>query len=113
MADFGNFEMSDVDLYFLLDEELLASLDFSSMVPQSVEESIEMEKDLKISDMEGLPCPGVPVLTPPPPKRFKTVSENDMQQFQDARQSASTKRSTKWGIKLFQGTFQCKSIIIQ
>ena len=37
-------------------------------------------------------------------KRFKTVTEEQMQMIEDQRQSLSTKRNTKWGVKLFQGT---------
>ena len=38
------------------------------------------------------------------PKRFKTVTEEHMQIIKDQRQSLSTKRNTKLGVKLVQGT---------
>lgn len=36
-------------------------------------------------------------------KRFKTVSEDEIKKFRDSRQTESTKRNTKWGIKIIQG----------
>lgn len=35
-------------------------------------------------------------------KRFKTVSEDEIKKFRDSRQTESTKRNTKWGIKIIQ-----------
>ena len=103
---FGSFdlvgeEMED-DLYLLHDEDILASLDFSSLVPVSVQDNKIMERELKVSDMECLPSPEIPA-TASGAKRFKSVSELELNEFQDARQSTSTKKNTKWGIRLFQG----------
>lgn len=36
-------------------------------------------------------------------KRFKTVSEDEIKKFRDSRQTESTKRNTKWGVKIIQG----------
>ena len=103
---FGSFdlveeEMED-DLYLLHDEDILASLDFSSLVPVSVQDNKIIERELKVSDMECLPSPETPA-TASGAKRFKSVSELELNEFQDARQSTSTKKNTKWGIRLFQG----------
>ena len=105
---FGSFdlvgeEMED-DLYLLHDEDILASLDLSSLVPVSVQDNRIMERELKVSDMECLPSPETPA-TASGAKRFKSVSELDLElnEFQDARQSTSTTKNTKWGIRLFQG----------
>ncbi|XP_061176184.1 uncharacterized protein LOC133185142 [Saccostrea echinata] len=105
MAEFGNFDLCDDDplLYLLFDNDILAALDLPFMAPASVEETEEVEKELKMSDMEGLPSPGMPTPPPPPPsKRFKSMTEEDLKQFEDSRQSISTKRNTQWGVKLFQ-----------
>lgn len=36
-------------------------------------------------------------------KRFKTVSEDEIKKFRDSWQTESTKRNTKWGVKIVQG----------
>ena len=74
------------DLYLLHDEDILASLDFSSLVPVSVQDNKIMERELKVSDMECLPSPEIPA-TASGAKRFKSVSELELNEFQDARQS--------------------------
>lgn len=108
---YGDFDVGllseemDAELYLLYDEDILASLDLSSLVP-ATEQDTEMIYELKKSDMEGLPPPQTPVCPPeskPEAKRFRSVSEVELKQFQDARHSKSTKRNTKWGIQLFQG----------
>lgn len=103
MAEYGDFNISEnePELYLLLDNDILASLDLPFMAPVSVEETKEVEAALEISDMEGLPRPGVPA----PPKRFKSMTEEQIQMFEDSRQSNSTKRNTKWGVKLLQGIY--------
>ena len=35
--------------------------------------------------------------------RFALVDDADVRRFQEANQSASTKKNTRWGIKIFQG----------
>lgn len=37
-------------------------------------------------------------------KRLKTATEEDIKMFRDSRQTDSTKRNTKWGVKIIQGT---------
>jgi hypothetical protein len=39
-------------------------------------------------------------------KRFKTVTAKELQEFKEKRQSLSTKKKTKWGVKLFQCVFK-------
>ena len=46
-------------------------------------------------------------------QRFKRVTEEDLQNIQDCRQSESTKRNTKWAIKVFQGTYMFISVQMQ
>ena len=41
-----------------------------------------------------------------PRKRFKMVTDAELDDLKQMRQSKSTKNSTKWGIKVFQGIFQ-------
>lgn len=71
MAEYGDFNISEnePELYLLLDNDILASLDLPFMAPVSVEETKEVEAALEISDMEGLPRPGVPA-PPLPPKEI-------------------------------------------
>ena len=100
---FGSFdlvgeEMED-DLYLLHDEDILASLDFSSLVPVSVQDNKIMERELKVSDMECLPSPEIPA-TASGAKRFKSVLELELNEFQDARQSTSTTKKHKMGHSL-------------
>jgi len=43
-------------------------------------------------------------------KRFKTVSEEELRELQERKQSISTKKNTKWGVRLFQGDLSYKKI---
>ena len=50
-----------------------------------------------------------PVTSPVPyhddkQKRFKSISEEELNVLQDKKQSKSTKKNTKWSISVFQGT---------
>lgn len=36
-------------------------------------------------------------------KRFKTLSETELQEIKDSRTSKSTKKNTKWGVNVLQG----------
>jgi len=44
-------------------------------------------------------------------KRFKTVSEEELRELQERKQSISTKKNTKWSVRLFQGDLSCKKYI--
>jgi hypothetical protein len=43
-------------------------------------------------------------------KRFTTVSEEELRELQERKQSISTKKNTKWGVRLFQGDLSYKKI---
>lgn len=76
MAKYGDFNISEnePELYLLIDNDILASLDLSFMAPVSVEGTEEVENALQISDMEGLPKPaGVPA---PPPRDWNQWPRN-------------------------------------
>lgn len=55
---FGAFNLvgkeMEAELYLLYEENILGSLDLSSLVPVSVQDIKIMEKELKVSDMECL-----------------------------------------------------------
>ena len=74
---FGAFDLvggeMEAELYLLYDEDILASLDLSSLVPVSVQENKIMEKEIKVSDIHCLPSPETPA-TAIGPKRFKSIS---------------------------------------
>ena len=44
-------------------------------------------------------------------KRFKTVSEEELRELQERKQSISTKKNTKWSVRLFQGDLSYKKSI--
>ena len=46
-------------------------------------------------------------------KRFKSVTERELKEIKEKRQSEATKKSKKWGVKLFQGTCVCLYILKQ
>ena len=86
---FNAYEMED-DLCLLHGEDILASLDLSIFVPVSVQDSKIMEREIKVSDMKCLPSPETPA-TASGAKRFKSVLELELHEFQDARQSTAKK----------------------
>ena len=43
-------------------------------------------------------------------KRLTTVSEEELRELQERKQSISTKKNTKWGIRLFQGDLSYKQM---
>ena len=73
---FGAFglvvEETEAELYLLYDDDILASLDISSLVPDSVQDDKIIEKELKV--MECLPSPVIRA-TAIGPNRVKYVSE--------------------------------------
>lgn len=104
MADYGKFDMGEneicEELWQLFEDEIMENMDLTNMeVVSSIENVNEMKDELLESAFTCLPPPE----TPAAPKRFKSFTENDLKQFEDARQSKSTKMNTKWAIKLFQG----------
>ena len=59
-----------------------------------------MCKELEKPVLAWLPKPETPAQAAEP-KRFRSLTENEFQEFQDSRQSCSTKKNTNWGIKIF------------
>ena len=92
---FWSEEMED-DLYLLHDEDILASLDLYSVVQVSVQDNKIMDRELKVSDMECLSSPETPA-TVSGAKRFKSVSELELNEFQDSQQTTSTTKNHKLG----------------
>jgi hypothetical protein len=81
-------------------------MDVSASVSNRVAED-EMEKAFLKERTENF---SVPQIIPTgqqktDKKRFKTVSEKDLKDLQEKRQSMSTLKSTKWGVKTFQGRY--------
>ena len=48
--------------------------------------------------------PSISTSTKSKPKRFKSLTEVDLKEIEDNRHAKSTKRKTKWGVNLLQGT---------
>lgn len=73
MVEYGDFNISEneLELYLLLDNDILVLLDFLFMVFVSVEEIKEVEVVFEILDMEGFFRFGVFVFL----KRFKFMIE--------------------------------------
>lgn len=63
--------------------DIMASFDLLFMVPASSEETAEVEKELKMSDIEGSHSPGCLLL-----KRVKSMSTGELHVhlFEDSRQ---------------------------
>jgi len=76
-------------------------------------QSIEFDGDVSTSNREALQELDQAFLSertenvaaPNPKERFKTVSDKELQELKEKRQSSSTRKSIKWGVKLFQGVF--------
>jgi hypothetical protein len=98
MADFDLLEMGEsVEIDW---ETLYQIFDGEIEVSTSTEDANEeMERVLNPIKTEET------LLQAPDKKRFKTVSDTELQELQERRQSKATKFNTKWGIKLFQGKF--------
>lgn len=106
MAEYGKFEVGGEDitdeLFLLFDNEIMENLDLSNLEAISDKSEIsEMCEELEKPALTCLPKPETPAQAAEP-KRFRSFTENELQEFQDSRQSCSTKKNTKWGIKLFQ-----------
>ena len=92
MTFYGNFDLDfNNPLTFELtdsDEELLSTLDLGQFMISTMSEVV---KDQSNEEMEN------------PPKRFKSMEDNDLNIFEDSRHSKATKKNTQWGVKVFQG----------
>lgn len=86
---------------FISDSEL-ACLDVCYEIPVSTsteEAAPELNNAFEIEKKENFSAP----IFPNSKKRFKNVTDMELKQLEDKKHSISTKRSTKWGVKLFQG----------
>ena len=102
--------MSDID------DNALLSIDTSQLdlvsIPSSLADLAIMDMDLKQAAID-IPAPETqakPEPTNTTKKRFRTATDDDIQHFYDANQSANTKRVTSWGMKIFQGIFHTPNI---
>lgn len=91
----------DTDVSF----EEINAIEFDEDASTSNKEALE-ELNLAFSTEreENFAAPN-PVSTARPEKRFKTVSETELNELKEKRQSKSTRKNTKWGVKLFQGVY--------
>jgi hypothetical protein len=104
----GGWEIETVDWDTLQDILDLDANSFcaSTSFEQSTAELSQALADSKEEARQLCDLPG------PSEKRFKSVSETDINDLKDKRQSEATKRNTKWGLKLFQGMFTQILLII-
>ena len=95
---FGAFGLGlPMEAKFSDDDDYMISMDASSVYRKVDDELHRTEEN------DELPPPGQPS---PPKKRFKVCSEADSEALFEARQAPSTKRSTTWAMKIFQGKNQ-------
>lgn len=99
-----------------VDSDLLGALDMASV--SSVTDPVVNAKRnelLTIPADEQLSRPEIPaasdsINTPvtDPVKRFISVTDEQLQHFEDQVQSKSTKMNTKWAVGILQGYYDCK-----
>lgn len=76
----------------------MENLDLSNLeVISNLSEIPEVCKELEKPTLTCLPKPETPA------EKISFLHRKCLQEFQDSRQSSSTKKNTKWGIKPFQG----------
>ena len=79
----------------------MSFLDFLASSKPTATSMVKMEEELKKPEM--------PLPSGSGNSRFATATEDQMKQYDEARQSKSTKSNTKWAINIFQGiVFQNK-----
>ena len=95
-SEYGDFIMSD---------DLDALLSVMDIEPEAEVSTIaqtndlqEMETQLHQAALIELPPPETPA-----PSRFKAVTDEEIAYLYDAHQAPNTKRSTSWGMRIFQG----------
>ncbi|CAC5415234.1 RNF213 [Mytilus coruscus] len=97
LANIGLFELQPVEIIDT-EIELFPEQIIQPSEPELAEETIQPGSSTDLHTLESV--------LPSCPKRFKTMEENELQFLQDNyHQSKSTKQNTKWGVKLFQGSF--------
>ena len=79
------------------DEFVLDGINASTTNDEAMQ---EMNDILNVTNPPILPDPKPSTST----SRFKKLTETELDNLEAKRQSASTKRNTKWGVKVFQGT---------
>ncbi|XP_033727680.1 uncharacterized protein LOC117317012 [Pecten maximus] len=79
-----------------LNNALLELFDIDLPMPTPSSPAQARDEMVKAMDIKK-PQPAVPG-----PQRFKRLSEDQLKEMEDERQSKSTKSNTKWGIKVFQ-----------
>ena len=109
----ANFDIGDPFDFAMTDSQTENFLEFNNYLLQELfddsmpdfvassnvkEEMIEMNKLLQSAQPDILPG-----IDEKPVGRFKKLKEIDLNIMEEARQSSSTKKNTKWGVKLFQG----------
>ena len=108
------------------DDTILSTIDLTTLEPLASTPAnyVDMEKAIQSTndfDLEAMPTDhqaaspmpstsagGImptSIHQPRPKKRFQLVSEQDLSTFESSHQSKATKQNTRWGIKLFQGTY--------
>ena len=81
----------------------VASIDFDGVASTSNREVLrELNQAFSTERSENFAAPNYR----PEGNRFKTVTPKELQELKEKRQSLSTKKNTKWGVKLFQGVFK-------
>ncbi|XP_033739255.1 uncharacterized protein LOC117326606 [Pecten maximus] len=99
LSDDPEFSSSGDDELSTIDVLCLASTNASSRNGKDYEEKL---KQPAIADM---PPPGTPCSTSSGKvKRFKPMAQEDVDKILEAREAPSTKKSTLWGLNIFQAT---------
>jgi hypothetical protein len=81
----------------------VASIDFDGVASTSNREVLrELNQAFSTERSEHFAAPNYR----PEGKRFKTVTAEELQELKEKRQLLSTKKNTKWGVKLFQGVLK-------
>lgn len=105
--DIGQFNVPLPDGLSFSDEDSFDELFSSNTVIEASDNAsnIEIEKmlrDLRQSEDIQIPQPGLPAMPAPKP-RFKSFSEEEIEEFTISAQAKSTQKNTLWGMKIFQG----------
>ncbi|XP_069140542.1 uncharacterized protein [Argopecten irradians] len=104
--DIGQFNVPLPDGLSFSDEDSFDELFSSNTVIEASDNAsnIEIEKmlrDLRQSEDIQIPQPGLPAMPAPKP-RFKSFSEEEIEEFTISAQAKSTQKNTLWGMKIFQ-----------
>jgi predicted transcriptional regulator len=78
-------------------DEVLHDISATTSQNDAVE---EMKEAFRVEQKENFALPIIQKT-----KRFGNVSDKELRDLEDRKQSKSTKSNTKWGLKLFQGMY--------